>query len=282
MKGKWLLDLAVGVVRGQFALAEAISFVRARAAKKPVNFSFGGVAFVEADHILWSLVAEIFVSREYTPKGFEISENDLVVDVGAHKGVFLAYAAQSTANRIIAIEPDPGNVNYLKSLSKRQGWDQVEVIQAAVSGKKRAAVKIYTAGSSSRNSILAKDVVSGEVLSEFFETPALTLQNVLGDVNKVDFLKMDCEGAEFEIVRNTSSSSLSKIDKLVLEFHSPYPSESMDLLVSKLKTVFPYLVVVPRHNEALGYIYARTNPSTSRSPRLPIIRVDPTNENKNQ
>src|SRR3990172_10284765 len=107
MKGKWLLDLAIGVVRGQFALAEAISFVRARAAKKPVNFSCGGVAFVEADNILWSLVAEIYVSREYTPKGFEIRENDLVVDIGAHKGVFVAYAAQSTATPLLAILPEP-------------------------------------------------------------------------------------------------------------------------------------------------------------------------------
>ncbi len=64
------------------------------------------------------------------------------------------------------------------------------------------------------------------------EINTITLQNIFEKykIEKIDFLKMDCEGAEFEIVMNTPSIILDKIQKISMEIHEeivPYTKEIM-------------------------------------------------------
>lgn len=49
----------------------------------------------------------------------------------------------------------------------------------------------------------------------------ITLDELIADAGfeRVDFLKMDCEGAEFEIFFSAESSTLSKVARICLEYH---------------------------------------------------------------
>ena len=49
----------------------------------------------------------------------------------------------------------------------------------------------------------------------------------------VDLVKMDCEGSEYDIVASASGATMSRIDRLVLEYH-PAPPEQVAQLFATL------------------------------------------------
>ena len=64
--------------------------------------------------------------------------------------------------------------------------------------------------------------VNRVTLEDIFETYGL---------ERCDFLKMDCEGAEFDIFYNCSEETLSRIDQIAMEVHQgPEPRHDMDSL----------------------------------------------------
>lgn len=257
MKGRWVTDLASGVLKGSLGFGDALRFASARFARKPVDVEISGIHFNNADHILWSLIADIFISEVYTPRGFEIHSDDVVVDIGAHKGVFVAYGAQRTKKKILAFEPDKGNFAYLQWLIKENNWKHVEAVNSAIADQAINEIKLYTAESSSRNSIFAKDVVTGEELLESQTVPATTLENAIKPLAHIDFLKMDCEGAEFPILLSADLTTMSKINKIVIEYHASETSPDFQALIEKLKSIYKHVTVTKTNNSALGYIHAK-------------------------
>jgi len=255
MKGKWIFDLAAQIMKGGIRLSEGIGFVQARLAAKPTEFSLQGLHFENVDHILWSIVAEIFISREYSPSGFEINPQDIVVDIGAHKGAFTAYAASRTQNSILAFEPDPTNFAALQNLVERHGWDHVTARNFAISGKS-GPVDLYLADSSSRNTITGKDQLTQKMLVDSLSIPALSLSEALGDIPQIDLVKMDCEGAEFSILASADQATLNKINRLVLEYHAAENSELLQSLLKKLGEHFTQVTSKHRSRAKLGYIFA--------------------------
>ena len=60
-------------------------------------------------------------------------------------------------------------------------------------------------------------VDTGKIL----RVPSITLEKVLqiNDINKIDYLKIDTEGGEYDIILNTPKEILKKVDKIVMEYH---------------------------------------------------------------
>jgi len=50
------------------------------------------------------------------------------------------------------------------------------------------------------------------------------------NIENCDFLKMDCEGAEYEILRNTSQAGFRRIARISMECHSNRTSEAATIL----------------------------------------------------
>ena len=79
------------------------------------------------------------------------------------------------------------------------------------------------------------------------------------DIAHVDFLKIDCEGAEYELLF-ASESELPKIEKIVMEIHEPQyfglsDRFTIDSMVGLLKRNH-FEVIFKRENKFQGYIYA--------------------------
>src|SRR5690348_6909795 len=64
---------------------------------------------IEAPEKLFWLVNEIFFKRVYNPAHLTIGKDDVIVDIGAHIGVFTLFAASITQNTVFAFEPSPRN-----------------------------------------------------------------------------------------------------------------------------------------------------------------------------
>jgi FkbM family methyltransferase len=256
MKGKWLVELVARVLDGSANPRDAYYFMRARFARKPVNMEFAKVLFNDADHVLWSIVADIFINQVYTPKGFRIRNGDTVVDIGAHKGVFVAYAAQFSPKMTLAIEPDKKNIAYLEKLIKLNGLQNITLVNAAVAENTVSDVPLFMAVSSSRNSLLGKDVVTGIQLKEAQRVNTITLDDVIKKTGHVDFMKMDCEGAEFPILLSAKMQLFSYVNKIALEYHAARSSPQLRDLIRKLEAVYKD-VEVSRSHPAMGYIFAK-------------------------
>ncbi|MGZ0171284.1 MAG: FkbM family methyltransferase [Planctomycetales bacterium] len=68
--------------------------------------------------------------------------------------------------------------------------------------------------------------------------PCRNLASLLDEASfdKVDLLKIDCEGGEYEILDSTSDELLSRIDRVCMEFHELHPSHDHRNLVQRLES----------------------------------------------
>ncbi|HVH26515.1 MAG TPA: FkbM family methyltransferase [Vicinamibacterales bacterium] len=116
---------------------------------------------------------------------------DVAVDVGANVGVltFLAAAIVGKTGRVIAVEPNPDNLQMLYRGIVLNGFENVEVLPYAASN--RRSVFSLTGGTSNTHVVGAREPEEG---GHFVQS--IVLDDVLGQLPRLDFVKMDIEGHE--------------------------------------------------------------------------------------
>jgi FkbM family methyltransferase len=160
------------------------------------------------------LFHEIWLDEFYAPFGYEIKPNETVVDIGANIGVFATWAATRAPDvKVLSFEPFAANAEYFKANQAASGLDNIEFHAAAVadSNCKRT---LHVSDSWILHSLTDRDSNEGGV-----EVDCVSLDNALTDVERCDFLKLDCEGAEYEILYAASQNTIAKIGRLVCEFN---------------------------------------------------------------
>lgn len=193
----------------------------------------GGLRFdaPEGENVL-RVVGGVFFRRYYTPKGFEIGPRDVVVDVGANIGTFSVYAALRTRGRVISVEPSPDNLRYLEGNLEQNGCARVEVFAGALSDREGSA-RLEISGTGVRHRL-----ASGEsTLARTIEVPTRTLAGLMEErkVEQIDYLKLDCEGAEGLILPSLPDSWLRRIRRIAMEFHddrSPLDHAALERLLA--------------------------------------------------
>lgn len=161
------------------------------------------------------VVSEVFFIQEYTRR-FKINPNDTVVDLGAHIGSFSVFASKKAVlGKVFAYEPSPENFKYLTENKKLNSLSNLLIFNYAVAGSKRNLNLYINEGDSGENSIYKTDAVKSIKIS------AVSLPQIFEEnkISKIDFLKIDVEGAEYEILLNTPKKYLNKIEKIAMEYH---------------------------------------------------------------
>lgn len=168
------------------------------------------------------IITEVALTDKYFPKGLNLSKEAIVVDLGAHIGIFSVLIDR----KVYAIEPDKDNFRLLKIQSLKD--KKIIPLNFAVSDRKEK-IKLYKGRHSARHSIVPRDskdydTVEAETLSETFN---------LCKIDKCDLLKIDVEGAEYKILNSTPKRLFDKIDRIFMELHSI--GESKEALLMRLK-----------------------------------------------
>ncbi|MGI9012282.1 MAG: FkbM family methyltransferase [Nitrososphaeraceae archaeon] len=158
---------------------------------------------------------------------FKSNSGDIVVDVGSHIGHHTLIAAKRVGpkGKVISIEADPKNFEILnKNIELNRLKDNVITINCAVSSKEEK-IKLYTPEEESGNTIY-NTIISDRVSPEenFVEINANTLDNLLNEngisVKEVNWIKIDVEGAELEVLKGAHEIlSESKNITLLIEIH---------------------------------------------------------------
>jgi FkbM family methyltransferase len=135
-----------------------------------------------------------------------VNKGDFAVDVGANKGSFLYWLRRSVGKtgKVIAFEPQPELCKYLKRICMSLKWENVEIKQAAASDANGTSTLFVPSNQPSPAASLIEP--SGNVKElHAVECETVTLDSVLGQKGKVNFIKIDVEGFEKSVFGGAAS-----------------------------------------------------------------------------
>ncbi len=185
---------------------------------KTVRLRGKGLAFrVRGAMDVWS-IKETFLDRMYERCGFAIQPGWTVIDIGAGLGDFTLFAAREAGVRVFAFEPFPESFALLSENVALNRAGNAQVFSEAVGGVGGTLVLDLAGGEplqfqSRKAEITRPDsqmAVRARSLSDVFNKLKL---------ESCDLLKLDCEGAEYDILMNAPPAVLSKIGRIVMEYH---------------------------------------------------------------
>lgn len=159
---------------------------------------------------------QVWKFGEYTDKHFAIQPNDIVVDIGGHIGSFSIWAAKQAFNgKVFTFEPNLENFQLLKENKELNNVSNLHIYNMAVSDKV-GNVSFFNSDHQSMGHSMYEHELPNKTTVHATSLDEIMLSN---KIEKIDFLKIDAEGAEYPILLNASATSLSKINKIFIEYH---------------------------------------------------------------
>lgn len=180
-----------------------------------------------------SILYETWVLDSYSPPEFHLPPDAIVLDVGAHVGTFAVRAAhESPRGHVYAFEPTSENSALLRENIARNRLTNLTVVQAAVGAKPGRATIALDDANTGMHSLYAS--TSGKRAEE---VEVVTLDDVIDErkLHRVDLLKLDCEGAEYDIILGASRTTLALIQRLAVEYHAFEGAPGPEAIESRLK-----------------------------------------------
>ena len=177
--------------------------------------------------------AKFIVEESYEPymkDAVKLKAGDVFVDAGAHVGKYSFYASRQVGDSglVIAIEPHPKNVENLRKGMKLNDLTNIVVVEKACS-------------SYSGKEFLMEHKTSAnyELVQEQNETKVEvdTLDNILESlrVRRVNMMKIDVEGCEYEVLQG-AYKTITKFKPLLM----------VEVILNNKEKVF-------QHLEKFGY-----------------------------
>jgi FkbM family methyltransferase len=163
----------------------------------------------------FELYREIIVAQIYA---FPCSTSKpLIVDCGSNVGMSVLFFKALFPNaRVIGVEPDPKTFEVLSGNVRRNHWNDVVLHNKAV-GAADGTTNFYMNAQNPGD--LGMSVIAQEHLKTQLTVPAARLSSIIGQ-DHVDFLKLDVEGAEEEVIDDLSQTSvIRQIDRMMVEYH---------------------------------------------------------------
>jgi FkbM family methyltransferase len=152
----------------------------------------------------------------------------VIVDLGAHIGVSVGYFKQLyPKSTILAVEPNPVSVALLRQNVALNGWEDVEVWEAAVVGTAEKRARLFIDDSEDHwfmSGSLKAGAWNGRQQTSGILVKTVTLLDIMPP--EVDLLKMDIEGAEEEVLVSLGAR-VRQIHHLLIEYH---PRSENDLV----------------------------------------------------
>lgn len=188
------------------------------------------VYFTNPQELLHGL-EEIFIEKVYQQK---LPSNAYVIDCGSNIGLSIIYIKQLCPDAtVVGFEPDAKNYDLLQKnlqsfgltdiiIHKAAVWTENKLLQFSVTG---------TMGSS----------ISSPTNAESITVEGIRLKDLL--IKKVDFLKIDIEGAEYDVLKDIEPE-LKFVQNLFIEYHGSFGqnNELTDMLSILVKSGFNYYI----------------------------------------
>jgi len=225
-KSKVLLYPFLFLLHGR--IPKGISIVN----KKPVYYYKGIKIDSPRDSI--EAYVEVFMDEVYDRVAVPKAGN-IVIDIGAYVGMYTIKASQfvGSTGKVIAVEPLPSNLAYLKRNLK--SCPNTRIAQMALSNYLGNG-KLYSSPSTAAHSMTY-------IRKHFTKVRVTTLDKLVKELGlpRVDYIKMDAEGSDLSVLKGA---------KTTLQKYSPVLS--MACYHTDTEGI-PYVSKVLKYLKGLGY-----------------------------
>ncbi len=197
------------------------------------------------------IIKETCLDADYLWASGPLKPDWRILDIGAGLGDFTVFAAKQS--------PD-GVVHAYEPLT-----ESFELLQENLALNEVSNSQVFHKGVASKSGSLSVDPAQVEAVStRFAQTdagtiPAAALADVLDGFpgGECDFMKMDCEGCEFDILLKSPPELLSRIHRISLEYHDGYAEHTSAQLAAYLQQYGFKALRQPNPVHAhLGLLYA--------------------------
>lgn len=195
-------------------------------------------------------LATIFVEEAYKAE----LQDKVVIDVGASNGDSAVYFIRKGASRVIALEPSENTFNLaVENVKANDPEKRIALRNTALSAKSGHAEFYLSSRSPNANTLVLTELTRR--INEFDgkeDVETVSLGDLLEQekLDQVDFMKIDCEGFEYELLRSTSAGVVLKIEEIMLEFHEG-KKDLQDILGKN-----GFAVTTSEGSASLGYLHA--------------------------
>jgi len=182
------------------------------------------VFLIPFPHGIWELT-DTFLGEDYA--GFNVKDG-VVIDVGAFIGETAIYFATKGAKKVIAFEPAPTLFRLAQQNVKINNLQNIiQMRNEAIWGTECEKKFRFATSQPGSSSIV---ILNKKRQYIEYEVKTTTLNQVIKEEGIIDLLKMDCEGAEYQILPFLQKDGdLRNITNIILEVHGP-PQEILNIL----------------------------------------------------
>lgn len=206
--------------------------------KKPV------LEFSDEEPIFYNY-NEFFVDKIYDD--MDLKNLNVCFDIGSNVGLFTKYLKLNNCSKILCFEPNKAAFNSLQKNLKNES--EVQLFNLAVSHN-NDLLRLYV---DSSNSLISS---AHDIKNSYYDVETITLKDIFekNKIEKVDFVKIDIEGMEFDLIENLEESVFQKIDRFLIEYHDFYFTDGAQK-VEKLKNKLSRMgyIIVNKYK----FIYAK-------------------------
>lgn len=209
---------------------------------------------------IW-ITKETCLDRDYEKYGAALQPGWTIVDIGGGIGDFAVLAAQTDGSSIQVYEPFAGSRRLLCENLKLNGVDSVICYPEAVGADFGSGCMDTSAPHPVMYHIFGDSVRAAEAVS------TIPLSEVIRRSGKdvIDFMKVDCEGAEYDIFFNADDASLASINRICMEYHNHLTEYRHDDLCKLLRAKgFTVTTAGNPAHDTIGFLYAQNKRINSR------------------
>lgn len=177
---------------------------------------------------------QFFTDKIYDKFFEQMGELNLVIDVGANVGLFTELCLDKKCNNIISLEIDNRSIELFKIIHKNNV--NTKLINLGL-GKQKETRTLYTDENNSLVSSLLPNHYSN--LNNHILVNLISLGDLIKmeSIDEIDLIKIDVEGAEYEIFDGINDVDLQIINYILLEFHDNYGGILEEFILSKLREI---------------------------------------------
>jgi len=239
-----LHETPISKIPGTDAVYTTISDFFAPTTDEPMSIDYRGydLQIQPGDFVSDQIYKQQYYEREVSEVIKEwVTEGSTAFDIGAHIGhhTLMMHDQVGKEGRVYAFEPNPEIADLLRQTVRMNSVTNVEVEQSVLSDE-AGFVNLYVDPENSGSS----SVKSSEEENEQIEVESIQLSEYIAEneINHIDFVKMDVQGAEINIIRDISQQ-LDWFETILLEVHtgtylSDSEAEEIHMVLDKKGTLY--------------------------------------------
>jgi FkbM family methyltransferase len=161
-------------------------------------------------------MVELFLDKPY---GLSFEEQT-ILDVGMSFGDSTVFFASNGAKKVIGIEPSIGTFELAKENIQVNGLASIVIPVNCAVGPSQGSAVLSVHEDPTSSAVITCEGSCPDENRQSVEIKTISCIMTQFNISRIDLLKMDCEGYEYEILRSLSKETFASISRIGLEFHN--------------------------------------------------------------